>query len=218
MLFPGNIYNYSASETEIFPSTPQHPQTPRGAIRVRQERQLQDAAQSGKLQVIILRAGDFYGPESGGNDWYDLFMLRDAKKNALAIPGAAHIGHTWAYLPDLGRAFEKLASAKDKFSAFELFHFEGHFKTHGALTKAIQKAAPATLKVVNPPWKILKVVGLFDGVIREVLKMRYLWNNSMALRDPRLRDVLGPNFDTPFEAAVALTAAPFFAKKKQKAA
>lgn len=218
MLFPGNIYNFAASEAEIYTDTPQYPQTQRGAIRVRQERQLQDAAQSGKMQVIILRAGDFYGPDSGGNDWYDLFLLREASKYKLAIPGPAYVGHAWAYLPDLGRAFEKLASQKASLAAFEVFHFEGHFETHEALRKAIQKAAPSPLKVVNPPWTILKVIGLFDGVIREVLKMRYLWDTSMALRDPRLTALLGPEFDTPFEAAVAHTVTPFFEDALKKAA
>ena len=43
--------------------------------------------------------------------------------------------------------------------------------------------------------------------------MRYLWNNPMELVDPRLDDILGPDFNTPFEQAVAATVKPFFAQK-----
>jgi len=41
--------------------------------------------------------------------------------------------------------------------------------------------------------------------------MRYLFDSPMALRDPKLEALLGRDFDTPFEAAVGATVAPFFA-------
>lgn len=208
MLFPGNIYNYAATQQEIFPDTPQIPQTPRGEIRVRTERLFRNAAQQSDLQIIILRAGDFYMPDNH-NDWYDQVIMREAGKGRIATLGASHIGHAWAYLPDLGRAFVKLAELRDSFGVFENFHFEGHYATHGALSTAIQKAVPMPTKIVGAPWGLLNIMGLFSPMMREVLKMRYLWNNSMALRDPRLEAILGPNFATPFEDAVAQTIQSF---------
>jgi hypothetical protein len=48
--------------------------------------------------------------------------------------------------------------------------------------------------------------------MREVNKMRYLWQNPMRLRDDRLDALLGPDFTTPFEEAIAATVTPFFAR------
>src|SRR5688572_24224692 len=62
VLFPGNIYNFSASDRFVTPDTEQKPQTPRGGIRVRVEQMFEAAAARGDIQAIILRAGDFYGP------------------------------------------------------------------------------------------------------------------------------------------------------------
>jgi nucleoside-diphosphate-sugar epimerase len=212
LMFPGNVYNYAATDRRMAPSTPQRPQTPRGAIRVRQEEMLAAASKAGKFQTIIVRAGDFYAPGNVG-DWYDQAIMMEAGKGKVYRMGDAALGHAWAYLPDLGRVFAVLGEKRGELGAFETFHFAGHYVTHGALTEAISKAAPVPLKVAPLPWIVLQAMGLANGVLREVVKMRYLWNNPMELVDPRLDAMLGPDFGTPFEVAVAETVAPFFPQK-----
>ncbi|WP_332700766.1 NAD-dependent epimerase/dehydratase family protein [Devosia sp.] len=212
LMFPGNVYNYAASDRRMAPSTQQRPQTPRGAIRVRQEEMLAAASKAGKFQTIIIRAGDFYAPNNVG-DWFDQAIMMEARKGKIYHMADLKLGHAWAYLPDLGRAFAVLGEQRAALGAFENFHFAGHYMTHGALVEAILKAAPTPLKVARLPWIFLQAMGLANGVIREVLKMRYLWNNPMELVDPRLDAILGPDFGTPFEVAVAETVKPFLARK-----
>lgn len=212
LLFPGNIYNYAASDRRMAPATPQRPQTPRGAIRVRQEEMLAAASKAGKFQTIIIRAGDFYGPNTVG-DWYDQAIMMEARKGKIYHMADLSVGHAWAYLPDLGRVFAMLGEQRKALGSFETFHFAGHYVTHGALVEAILKAAPTPLKVAPLPWIVLQAMGLANGVMREVVKMRYLWNNPMELVDPRLEAMLGPDFGTPFELAVAETVKPFLAQK-----
>lgn len=209
LMFPGNIYNYAATDRTMTPSTPQHPQTPRGAIRVRQEEMLAAASRAGKFQTIIIRAGDFYGPGMVG-DWFDQAIMMDVGKGKIHRMADADLGHAWAYLPDLGRAFAAVAARRTTLGAFETFHFGGHYVTHAALMDAISAASPRPLKVVPLPWIILQAMGLTNGVMREIVKMRYLWNNPMELVDPRLEALLGPGFATPFGKAVASVAKPFF--------
>lgn len=207
MLFPGNIYNYAAADRVVTPELPQRPETPRGAIRVRVEQALAAAAQRGDIQLIILCAGDFYGPESS-NDWFDLAMLREAAKGKFAKIGARGVPHAWAYLPDLGRAFEKLAWHRKEFGAFERFHFAGNFVTPEQMAEAALAAAPELKVSTFPRWTI-NAIGLFNPMMREIGKMAYLWDNPMELRDARLDAILGPNFATPFGEAVATTVRPF---------
>lgn len=211
LMFPGNIYNYAATERRISPSTPQRPQTPRGAIRVRQEEMLEKAAREGRFQIIVVRAGDFFGPESTG-DWFDQAILLEAGKGKVNRMGDPDVGHAWAYLPDLARTFVAVAERRDQLGSFERFHFGGHYVTHGQLTAAIQAAAPVPLKQAALPWIVLQAMGLTNGVMREVVKMRYLWNNPMQLVDPRLDALLGSDFGTSFEEAIAATVRPFFDK------
>ena len=217
MLFPGNIYNYAATDRLVTPALEQRPETPRGAIRVRSEAILHDAARRGDMQVIILRAGDFYGPESS-TDWFDQVILREAGKGRVSTLGGRGVGHAWAYLPDLARAFEVLACERGRLGEFESFHFEGHFVTPEEMTTAVVTAAPVPLKASRFPWVLLSILGLFDPTMREAAKMGYLWQNPMMLRDARLDILLGENFDTPFAEAVAETVRPYFAAAASAAA
>jgi len=210
VLLPGNIYNYSASDRYVTPDLPQHPQTPRGAIRVRVEQQLRAAAERGDVQAIILRAGDFYGPDAG-RDWFDLGIFTDLKKGVIHSLGVPGVPRAWAYLPDLGRAFEALASMRRSLGADENFHFAGDFVTPEQMTAAILAVAPGPLKVTPLPLWLLRMIGLFDPTMREISKMDYLWRKPMELVDPRLAGILGEDFFTPFPEAMATTVAPFFA-------
>ena len=211
LLFPGNIYNFAATDREVTPATLQHPEKSRGEVRMRVEEMFRAASARGDIQVIILRAGDFYGP-GAQMDWFDQVVLKDAAKGKVQVMGIKGVGHSWAYLPDLGRAFESLGSLRQHLGAFERFHFAGNFVTPEEMGAAIANAAPIPVKVSRFPLILIKLVGLFDPLMREVGKMAYLWRNPMELKDNRLDGLLGPGFATPFETAIAATVRPFFAK------
>ena len=214
LLFPGNIYNYKATDRIITPDLRQDPQTVRGEIRVRMERQLAEAGQGGQLQTLILRAGNFYGSDLPG-DWFGQLILREANKNRVALNPAHTVKNAWAYLPDLAQAFVALAEHRQSLSAFETFHFAGHLVTADETFDAIQKAVPQKLRRVGYPWLLLSAMGLFMPIIRGLVQMRYIWENEMGLRDLRLEALLGKSFGTPFDVAIANTTRTHFQKTAQ---
>ncbi len=216
LLFPGNIYNYAATDRIISPALSQRPQTPRGEIRKRVEAGIAAAAARGDIRAIILRAGDFFGPGSQG-DWFDLVMLREAGKGRLSLMGQPGISHAWAYLPDLARAFEKLAWHRGEFGGLETFHFAGHYVTPEVLGQAIAAAAPVRLRIGYFPRILMSAMGLVSPMMREVAKMGYLWQHPMQLVDPRLEAILGPGFGTSLDSAVAATVGASFVPVRQAA-
>lgn len=204
LLFPGTIYNYRASDRTLAPGLRQSAEKPRGDIRIRLEQMLRAAADQNGFQVVILRAGDFFGPGNRG-DWFDAAMLMDHAKGRLYHLGELQTRHSWAYLPDLARAFTVLADKRADLQAFENFHFAGHWVSHAQLMAAMQTALAGPVRVVPMPWWLLRAMGFVNPVMRDIYRMRYLWLNEMELVDPRLDALLGPAFTTPFEAAVAET-------------
>src|SRR5690606_38170150 len=132
LLFPGTIYNYRASDRTVEPGLRQSAEKPRGDIRIRLEQMLAEAATHRGFSVIILRAGDFYGPGTRG-DWYDAGMFMDFAKGRLYHLGGLDVRHSWAYLPDLARAFAQLAERRGDFQPFEHFHLAGHWVSHGQI-------------------------------------------------------------------------------------
>lgn len=217
LMFPGTIYNYSASDRLVTPQTPQVAEAPRGEIRIRLEAMLAAAAAAAKFRTIILRAGDFFGPGSR-NDWFDQAMLMDYSKGVVHHMGPLELRHSWAYLPDLADAFVALAERRSEFAAFENFHFAGHWVSHRQMMAAIGKALPRQTRVTPLAWWGLAAIGLVNPVMRDIYRMRYLWRNEMELSDPRLDDILGKYFGTPFERAVAVTVDDLLASPVAKAA
>lgn len=216
MLFPGNIYNFARTERVLRPETPQHPETVRGQLRVRVENALEAAANRGDIQVLILRAGDFYGPGSS-NDWFDLAMMTDVRKGVVHTMGYRGVPHAWAYLPDLARAFEALAAVRLSLEGFERFHFAGHYVTPAQMQAALEAAAPVPIKVRPFLMPLLVAGGWLSPILRETAKMRYIWKTPLQLQDERLDDILGKEFATPFETAVKATAMPFFESARHDA-
>lgn len=206
LMFPGSIYGYAPSERVVTPQSPKNPPTFRGEIQVRAERLIEDAARRGDIQGIVIRAGDFLGPDSTG-DWIDQAILRE--KGKVAMLGKANTGHSWAYLPDLAKAFVTVADNCSTLEAFELLHFAGYYVTSEEFAAAVQAASPVPLKAIRFPWFFLTLLGLTDPVMRDVAKMRYIWENAMELRDDRLDALLGADFGTPFSDAIAATVARY---------
>lgn len=203
LMFPGNIYNFAAEQVVLTPDTPFRPEKDKGEIRVRMEKMLERASEKG-MQVIILRTADFYAPFATQSN-FDLALMARIKSDVLQYPGRLDVGHSWAYLPDVGRAYVRLADVRRSLGRFERFHFQGHFASGHEMVAAVQQALPRRAKVTTVPWGLLRVIGLFVPVVREVVKMNYLWGVPHQLKDERLRAILGPDFDTPFEEAVMRT-------------
>lgn len=213
LLFPGTIYNYRAGDRTISPATRQSAEAPRGEIRIRLETLLREASAVGKFQTIILRGGDFFGPGNRG-EWFEAAMMMDIARGKLYHMGDLKLRHSWAYLPDLARAFTVLAEKRGSLGIFENLHFAGHWVSHGQMMGAIQTALPGKVAVSPLQWWMIGAVGLFNPIMRDIYRMRYLWLNEMELVDPRLDGILGADFGTPFEEAVAATVEELMGAKK----
>jgi len=217
LLFPGTIYNYRASDRIVGPTLRQSAEAPRGEIRIRLETMLRKAAASKGFKVIILRAGDFYGPGQRG-DWFEAGMLMDQRKGRLYHLDDLAKRHSWAYLPDLGRAFVRLAEQRAQMGSFTNHHFEGHWASHSEIMAAIGKVVPFKPTLAPMPWWLLRAVGLVNPVMRDIFRMRYLWINEMELVDPEMSALLGPGFGTPLDVAVGQTVRDLIGGEHAKAA
>jgi len=213
LMFPGTVYNYRATDRVLSPDLRQSGEKKRGEIRIRLEKMLRRAAEAGDVQAIIIRAGDFFGP-GNRDEWFGQAMLMDEGKGRVYHMADLKLRHSWAYLPDLGRAFAKVAEQRKSLSAFENFHFSGYWVSHGQIVAAMQAGLGRQMRVAPLPWWMLRVMGLANPMMRDICEMRYLWNNEMELVDPRLDSLLGQGFTTPFEIAVATTVTDIVSAKR----
>jgi nucleoside-diphosphate-sugar epimerase len=202
LVFPGTVYNYGP---DAFPNlteaSPQNPVTRKGAIRVAMERALAEAA-AGGVRVLIVRCGDFFGPKPG-NNWLSQGLVKPGRPiSSVSYPGPLGVAHCWAYLPDVAETMVRLAELDAELGAFEVFHMRGQTLTGDELVEALQAAAGRRLAVGRLPWFAVRAMAAFNETMREMLEMRYLWEEPVLLDNARLVARLGAEPHTPVEVAL----------------
>lgn len=206
IVLPGSVYNYGP---DAFPllreDSPQTPVTKKGAIRVQMEKALLAYAQRGG-KVLILRAGDFFGPVAG-NNWFSQGWVKPGHlPKIIKNPGKAGIGHQWAYLPDVADTFAALLARRDQLDPFACFHMRGHWDPDGtAMAAAIQRVAQlagVSAKIKSFPWWFVFAMAPFNVTLHEMLEMRYLWEQPVQMDNTKLIDFLGYEPHTPLIEAV----------------
>jgi nucleoside-diphosphate-sugar epimerase len=190
-MLPGNVYNFGyAISVGTAEDAAEVPSTEKAEIRIAMEALFRERAQTHGVQTIVLRAGDFYGgtkPES----WLDLIILSKLRKNIFMWGGPTDIPHAFAYLPDLGKAFVALAGKRGELGTFERFHFAGHTMTGLQMKAAAEAASGRQLAMKGMPWVLLRAAGLFSQMMREIVKMSYLWRTPHSLDGSKLERTVG---------------------------
>jgi nucleoside-diphosphate-sugar epimerase len=195
IVLPGTVYNFGPDAfPELHENSPQHPVTAKGRIRVEMEKRLRAAADAG-TPVLIVRAGDFFGPKTA-NNWFSQGLVKPGKPvTAVSYPGKRGIGHQWAYLPDVAETIVQLLERSDVLEIFAGFHMEGHWDADGTrMIAAIREAcANPDIKVHRFPWLLMRMSSPFVPLFRELAEMRYLWTTPIHMNNSRLVAVLGAN-------------------------
>jgi nucleoside-diphosphate-sugar epimerase len=195
-MLPGNVYNFGASMPALLnEQTPCVPSTRKGEIRVQMEALMAQRAAAGRFTASVVRAGDFFG--AGTGNWFDQAIVKSLRAGKLVYPGPLNLPHAWAYLPDLARAFVRVA-AQPQHAAFSTWHFEGHTLTGAELLGAIETAAaglgaspPQGFRRGRLPWGLIRAIGLVVPQWRELARMSYLWRVPHALDGRRLAALPG---------------------------
>ena len=205
IFFPGTVYNFGP---ETFPlvgeDAPQRPLTRKGAIRVEMETMLRRASEDG-VRVLILRAGDYFGPRSVSNSWFGAALVKPGRRiKSIVYPGRPDAGHAWAYLPDVAETAMRLIEREAALPHFAVFHFGGHWFERGVdIADVIREAAGnPDLPVRRFPWLLVYLGAPFVEMFRETLEMTYLWRQPVRMDNRRLVAFLGTEPHTPAVAAV----------------
>lgn len=209
IVLPGTLYNYGPDAgMDLHETSPQHPLTRKGSIRVAMEQRLQTAASSGQdVRSLIVRAGDFFGPHAG-NNWFSQGLVKPQRSlSAITYPGTSGIGHQWTYLPDLAETMMQLLEQEARLPVFACFQMHGHWDADGTqMVAAIRQAAGnPRLPVRAFPWWILPLAAPFVPLFNEMKEMRYLWQQPLRMRNTRLLEFLGNEPHTPLAQAVTAT-------------
>jgi nucleoside-diphosphate-sugar epimerase len=203
VLFPGNVYGLGPSLAPLDETAPHEARTRLGEIRNEIESIFEHATVHG-AQVLILRAGDYFGPEAH-NTWLEFLTSRALRGGRILDPGGHGVPHAWAYLPDVARAGVDLLERRETLAPFDVFHFAGYHVDSSSMMDEVRHVLGDPSRRTWPfPWGLMRAASPFSKMLRLTSDMRYLWNEQVVLDGAKLRATL-PDFRTT-DLREALTA------------
>jgi nucleoside-diphosphate-sugar epimerase len=124
------------------------------------------------------------------------------QKGIFTWPGPLDLPHAFAYLPDLADAFVLLAGKADQLPPFSQFNFAGHTLTGAEFGKILETVTGTRLARKSVPWLLLRLLSTVNPMMREVVKMNYLWFTPHSLNGSKLQSLLGEVQNTSPEDAI----------------
>lgn len=185
ILFPGNVYNFAPHSSPISEGVPMAVVSDKGAIRIKLENRLHQASQQG-AKITIVRAGDFIGPDTRFT-WLDLTLKQYSSHAKMRFPHDDQHVHFWSFLPDLCTNTALLMSEPQ--SSYEIWHDEGLKLTQNDWKNAFL-ANGKPLHASKFSWWLFKLISPLVPLVKEVVKMQYLWQQPVLLDGNKMKQAL----------------------------
>jgi len=200
ILLIGTLYVFGRARAKR--TTEDHPRKPhtfKGRMRKAQEDVLMEADAAGKLCASVLRLPDFYGPDVEGSLLRDLFLAAAAGRRANLI-GPLDAPHEFVFVPDVGPVVAKMLRTDGAFGHGWNLGGAGAI-TERELAKMAFGDKPPKLRVAGK--MTLRLLGLFNPLMRELVEMNYLMTEPLIVDDTALANLLGPIEKTSYRDGVA---------------
>jgi nucleoside-diphosphate-sugar epimerase len=204
----GTVYPYGrARNMPVTESHPREPHTFKGKMRLAQENLVIDAHGHDGLETLVLRLPDFYGPGVERSLLHGVFEGAAQGTRAQMI-GPIDVPHEFVFMPDVGPVVERLSRTPEAFG--RVLHLAGAGTiTQRDIAERAYALAQREPKLMVANKTMLRIMGLFNPLLREMVEMHYLLTDPVVLDDSALTRLIGPVGKTSYEAGIAqsLTAA-----------
>jgi nucleoside-diphosphate-sugar epimerase len=183
-------------------ASPMAPVSKKGELRVRAAEYMLEADARRSARIAIGRAADFFGPGTPLSLFGEQFFRRVLAGRSAPVFGDPDEPHSYAYTPDVATALVALG------------HDQGAHGVHmlpaqpaeptRAVAERFARALGLKVRLSAAPTWLLRGLGLFVPMLRELAEMAYQWEQPYVLDDSKFRATYGVTC-TPWDEAVAET-------------
>jgi nucleoside-diphosphate-sugar epimerase len=185
IVFVDNVYMYDPKYlSDMTEETPINPISEKGNVRAEVARMLMDAVEKNKVEAIIARAPDFYGPGVIGSMLYQTVYLKLVKDKNPQWLGKLDVIHNFIYSKDIGKAVALLGNTPDAYN--QVWHLPTTDKklTNGKWIELIMNSMNKQKKIQTMPDWLISALGIFVPILKELqdvgyqFKQDYFFNSS----------------------------------------
>ncbi|SEL45632.1 Nucleoside-diphosphate-sugar epimerase [Stigmatella aurantiaca] len=204
LVLVGTVYPYGQPRTTpLREDHPREPHTFKGRMRKEQEDLVLAADAAGRIRGTILRLPDFYGPGVDKSFLHSAFQaaLQGGTAN---LVGPVDVPHEFVFVPDVGPVVLALANEPRAYGRFWNLAGAGAATQRALVEQIFQEAGrPPRFRVASK--LMLRLIGLGNPFMRELVEMHYLLTNPVLMDDSALRELLGTVHKTPYDEGIRRT-------------
>lgn len=204
IVFIDGIYPYGRATTpRVREDHPKQPHTKKGKVKLELERLIFDS-RWGATKRLIVRLPDYYGPSANMASYLGMTMEGIAAGRPAMFIGNMKVAREYIYLPDAAHMIVELAGREEAYG--QDWNLPGAGVISGQELVRIAQAASGAAKLVLPLRRAsLRLIGMFNPVIREIVEMLYLTEEPVVLDGSKYERLIGPITATPFKHGIATT-------------
>lgn len=183
--------------------TVESPVSGKGRARAAAGQEYLKALHEGRIWVALGRPSDFYGPLGAKSHLGDQFWPNVLKGRAGLMVVNPEMKHTYQYVPDVANGLAVLGDAEEGDAGIWMLPCHPA-ESARELVDRLAKPLGRPIKIFFMPRFILKFLGLFMPLMREVDEMMYQWDRPFVVDDSKFRKRFG-TLPTPKDIAAAAT-------------
>lgn len=212
LIFFDNAYMYGHVNGRITEETPFKPSSKKGEVRAEIDRMLLNEMKAGRIQAVIAKAVDFYGPRCTDKSAAGVTVferMRQGKTPQWFVN--AHVPRSFNYTPDAARALYILATHEKAYGqTWHLPAVSPALTGHQFINLAAKYMQGKKKVQVIPKW-VFRVMGWFNPFMREMQEMQY--QNEFAFQFDSSKFEKAFQFTpTSYEEGIRATAEWFLAR------
>jgi len=202
LVLMGNLYGYGeGSPMPMTEATPQHPTEPKGRVRVAGWELALAAQKRGEIEVVEVRASDYFGPAAGRTSQlgYTFFGPLLAGKR-VRVFGSPTEPHSWCYRADIVATLVAAADYRGPLGrAWHVPAAEPLSRSELAARVAALTGVRGGVAALSPA--LLKVLGVFVPFIRAANDSAYQFTAPFVTDSAETERLLGVSA-TPWERSL----------------
>lgn len=198
LLFFDNMYAYDPGEVgNLTEETPLKPKSRKGMVRKEILEMLWEKVNEGKLEAMVARAADFYGPDASNSLLTELIISRMKNGKSPQWLYSGEKQHSFTYIPDAGKATAFLALQEDAWNQTWHLPTDSSYPSAKEITTFINKELKTDLQLqVMPSW-LVYVLGMFMSIMKEIRELKYQTAEDYRFDSSKIEEAYGLK-PTPF--------------------
>jgi nucleoside-diphosphate-sugar epimerase len=199
-----NLYAYGPPRGHALVETmPANPTSTKASTRAAMTEELLAAHRDGRVEVVIGRASDYFGPGATRSALGDGVFGAALRGKTAQVMGDPDCPHSYSYTPDVAAALMTLGTERG--TTGQVWHLPvAETRTTRQLIDDVFHLAGHKPRVLAAGSWTLRAVGLVKPEMRELLSTLYQFTDPWVVDDGKFRAAFGDR-STPLDDALAAT-------------